>query len=156
MSRPDLNALAKTNPDVYARLCFAAESFAAERAPSVLRPEDAVSIVYPLIGVSDVERLAVVALSARNRVIDAEVLTVGSHGFTVVDPRQVLRWALTRKRPCAGIVVAHNHPSGDATPSYQDVDVTRRLRRACEVVGITLVDHVVVTADVRVWSRVDA
>ena len=122
----------------------------------MLQPEDAVSIVYPLIGVSDVERLAVVALSARNRVIDAEVLTVGSHGYTVVDPRQILRWALTRKRPCAGIVVAHNHPSGDPMPSSQDVDVTRRLRRACEVVGVTLVDHVVVTADVRVWSRVDA
>lgn len=92
----------------------------------------------------EVEHFAVLALGPRGGIIDAAMLTRGSARATVVDPAQVYRWALTRARLPAGIVVGHNHPSGDPSPSSQDIDTTRRLAAAGRTVGVALHDHIVV------------
>lgn len=107
-------------------------------------PADASAVVRPYLAGREEEALVCAALDRRRGVVDVGVLTVGSDAFTIVDARQVYRWALTRKRPCAAIILAHNHPSGDPTPSTQDIDVTERAHRAGRVLGIPLLDHVIV------------
>jgi DNA repair protein RadC len=72
-------------------------------------------------------------------------LTVGSEQYTVVDPRQIFRIAVSLG--ASGVILAHNHPSGDPTPSEQDRDVTRRAMHAGNVLGITLYDHLVIGRD---------
>lgn len=91
----------------------------------------------------ETEALAVLALDRRRKVIDCEILSEGSDRATVVDPRQVFRWALTRRKMPGEVVLAHNHPSGDPMPSAQDRDVTIHVSRAGSTLGITLLDHLI-------------
>lgn len=141
----DLVALLAADPQLQARV----RAMAAETRPEVLaNPADVAAVLGPMIGWSpDCERFAAIAVDRRRRVIDVEVLTVGSDGFCIVDPKQVFRWALTRQRSVAAIIVGHNHPSGDPTPSHQDRDVTRRLIAAGAVIGIDVLDHVIVARE---------
>lgn len=112
---------------------------------AVVTPEQAVAVVLPHLVGRENEALVVVALDCRRRVVDVTVLTVGCDGCTIVDPQQIFRWALTRHRPSASIVLAHNHPSGDPTPSSADRRSSRRVAAAGRVLGIPLVDDLVVT-----------
>lgn len=113
----------------------------------VRHPEDAYTVLGPMLHGREVECLAVLALDRRNRALESAILTVGCDDHTIVEPRTILRWALRTRLPCRAIVVAHNHPSGDPTPSREDIEVTARLAQACAVVGISLLDHLVVTDD---------
>jgi DNA repair protein RadC len=97
------------------------------------------------------ESLVAVYVDRRMRPIGARVLTKGSSGYTVVDPRQVYRVAL--QLDAHGVLLAHNHPSGDATPSPQDLEVTKRVSAAGRQLGIELVDHVVIVPGAHVSLR---
>lgn len=88
------------------------------------------------------EELHALYLDRRLRPLAQRVLTRGSDGFTVVDARQVFRPAVGLG--AYAVVLAHNHPSGDPTPSGPDRDVTRRVAQAGKVLGIGLIDHIVV------------
>ena len=90
------------------------------------------------------EHFVGIALDVRHRVIDAACLTTGTHTQTIVAPDVLFRWALTRKRPCHAIIVAHNHPSGDETPSLDDFTATTRLVELGQLLGIRVLDHLVV------------
>lgn len=81
-------------------------------------------------------------LDARHRVLGLRTVSTGELSAAPVHPREVFVAAI--RESAAAIVVAHNHPSGDATPSAQDRAVTERLRRVADLVGIELLDHVVV------------
>ncbi len=94
-----------------------------------------------MTGLAD-EELHALYLDRRNRPLERRRLTVGSDRFTVVDPRQIFRPAVSLG--AAAIVLAHNHPSGDPTPSPQDREVTRRVVAAGRVLGVTLLDHLVI------------
>lgn len=120
---------------------------AGESAPNVCdAPAQAYKIVRPYLLGGTVERLVAVALDRRNRVLGAQILTQGSDACTVVDPRQIFRWALLQGRSGANaIILAHNHPSGDSAPSRQDIEVTLRVAAAGRVVGVNLLDHLIVT-----------
>lgn len=143
--RAELRRLAGGRVDE-ARLETIAALLCAERPSTVSSARDAYLTFSPMIVNDEEERFAVIALDRRGKVVDKTVLTVGTVGFTVVDPAKVLRWALTRRRPCTALLVAHNHPSGEALPSQDDRAVTRRLADACTAVGLELLDHLVCTA----------
>ena len=117
--------------------------FDRQSAPEVCSPEAAAGLFWPLLHDLERERFAVAATDRRNKVIEAAVLSVGGSAFTVVDTVLILRWAITRSRAASGVIVAHNHPSGDPLPSITDIEATRRLKGAAEVVGLKLHDHVV-------------
>jgi DNA repair protein RadC len=78
----------------------------------------------------------------RHRVRHIHVTSIGSLNASIVHPREVFHEAVKRK--AAAIVVAHNHPSGDPSPSGDDVSTTERLKKAGELLGIELLDHVIV------------
>lgn len=146
MSRRLLEAV-KGNPELVARLLMVAEQ---DSQPSpVTCPSEAARIVAPLLAGHEVERLAVVALDRRRRVVDADVVSIGNDGACIVCPRAILRWVLTRSRPCSGFILAHNHPSGDPTPSRQDEDVTDRVAAAARTLGLPLLDHLVIAGPSR-------
>ena len=90
----------------------------------------------------DREAFVVLLLDVKHRVIAEEVVTIGILDGALIHPREVFKAAVAGS--AAGIIVAHNHPSGDPKPSGQDAEVTRRLRKAGEVLEIPVVDHVIV------------
>ena len=90
------------------------------------------------------EVFIVIALDARNAVLSHVEVARGSLTAVEVHPREVFRPLI--RLAAAGAVVAHNHPSGDPNPSQHDLALTRRLRRAGDLVGIPIIDHVVIGA----------
>lgn len=113
-----------------------------DRPDPVCTPNDAAEWLRPALAALPHEELHALYLDRRGRPVARRLLTRGSDGFTVVDPRQVYRPAVALG--ALSVVLAHNHPSGDPTPSAMDREVTRRTRKAGTVIGVQLVDHIVV------------
>ncbi len=88
------------------------------------------------------EHFAVLLLNARNRILKREVVSIGSLNASIVHPREVFRPAILES--AASVVLVHNHPSGDTMPSRDDIEITRRLIRGGEMLGIQVLDHVIV------------
>jgi len=84
-------------------------------------------------------------LNSRNQVLRREIISIGSLNASIVHPREVYLPAVAMS--AASIVLAHNHPSGDPTPSEEDLAITRRLLEAGRILGIDLLDHVVVARE---------
>jgi DNA repair protein RadC len=91
------------------------------------------------------EEFHVVTLNTKNQVIDTHPITVGTLDANLVHPREVFRAAI--KDAAGSVIFVHNHPSGDATPSKEDLAVTRRLESAGELLGIKVLDHIVLGRD---------
>ena len=108
----------------------------------VTSPEAAAEILVPLLQDLDREHCVTLNLDTKHRLLATTTVSIGSVDHTFMSPREVFRDALLRG--ASAIVIAHNHPSGDAEPSRDDELVTRRIGRAGEVVGIEVLDHVVV------------
>jgi DNA repair protein RadC len=89
----------------------------------------------------DREAMAAVFLDTRNRLIGVNLAYLGTLDRTAVEPRGILVAALLCN--AAGIVVGHNHPSGDLSPSAEDILFTRRMAQAAETVGVRLIDHMI-------------
>jgi len=106
----------------------------------------------PLLADEKRESFYAVLLDGKNRVMSKVRISQGSLGASIVHPREALRPAV--REAAAAILFVHNHPSGDPTPSAEDRRITERLRRAGEVMGIAVLDHVVVSRD-RYWSFAD-
>ena len=115
----------------------------------LLSPRDTVAYLMPAFGGRPVEQFGLVLLDTKYRVLRTTVLAIGTLNTTVVQPREVFREAALGS--AAAVVVFHNHPSGDPSPSPDDVDLTRRLVAAGVLMGIEVVDHVIL-GDVKYCS----
>ncbi|MEK9177803.1 MAG: DNA repair protein RadC [Patescibacteria group bacterium] len=91
------------------------------------------------------EHLRGLYLNSHNRVIRDEVISIGTINSNMIHPREVFRPAIESN--AAAVVLAHNHPSGEATPSEEDIEITKQLVQAGKILGISLLDHVVITKD---------
>ena len=91
------------------------------------------------------ECFSVVYLDAKNRAVHTEILFEGTLTASAVYPREVVRAALNHH--AAALILAHNHPSGDPAPSDEDIALTRRLTLACQLMGITVHEHLIIGAD---------
>ena len=105
-------------------------------------PEDVARFVRQVVGNDAREHFVAILLDGRHRPIAYQVVSIGTATAALVHPREVFQPAVGLGA-CA-VIVAHNHPSGDPTPSAEDRDVTRRLAQAGRLLGILLVDSVVV------------
>jgi DNA repair protein RadC len=112
----------------------------AER-PQFASPREVGAFLLPQYGSYPVERFGVLLLDTRHRLIRARILSVGSLDASVVHPREVFREAILAG--AAAVVLFHNHPSGDPSPSRDDLSLTRRLVTAGELIGLEVIDHVV-------------
>jgi RadC-like JAB domain len=113
--------------------------------PVVHSPSDAFQIVQTFMGFLDHEELWVVNLDTRNRVMSLTKLYQGSVNSSQVRIGEVFRQAIIENAP--GIIIAHNHPSGDVSPSPEDVSVTRAIVQAGKLLEIDVLDHIVVSKD---------
>lgn len=121
-----------------------------ERAtPAARAPMNAPSLVHavtaPLLRGLEREEFHALLLDTRHRLVRTEHVSTGTLSTSLVHPREVYAPAL--REAAAAIVVVHNHPSGDPEPSTHDVEITRRLLRVGELVGVPLLDHVVIAGD---------
>jgi DNA repair protein RadC len=89
------------------------------------------------------EHFWVIALNNDNRIINLELISMGSSTHTIVEPMEVLSIPLQKK--AAGLVLVHNHPSGNIKPSEDDKDITNRLIQACKIMRTPVLDHVIIT-----------
>ncbi len=105
-------------------------------------PEDLYRLLRPRIAKADREHFVAVLLSSRNTVIGIETVSVGSLNASIVHPREVFKPAIVHS--ASAIALAHNHPSGDVSPSEEDLAITKRLKEAGRLLGIDLLDHVIV------------
>ena len=122
----------------------------APRARLQLRmPRDTALFLMPAFGCRAVEQFGIVLLDTKHRVMRTAIIAVGTLNTASVEPRDVFREAALGR--AAAIVVFHNHPSGDPSPSPDDVELTRRLVAAGVLMGIEVVDHVIL-GDVKYCS----
>ena len=91
----------------------------------------------------DKEAFVVAFLNTKNRVIDHEVVSVGTINSSLVHPREVFRNAIINK--ANSVILCHNHPSGDLTPSTEDINITRRLKETGNLLGIKVLDHLIIS-----------
>jgi DNA repair protein RadC len=121
--------------------------------PRLNNPAALAAYLLPLYGSRPVEHFGIVMLDTKHRIIRAAVLSIGSLDTTIVHPREVFREAAAAS--AAAIVLFHNHPSGDPTPSPDDLALTARMVDAGAVMGISVLDHVIL-AEARYFSLAEA
>ncbi len=110
---------------------------------TVSGPRDAAKLAGAILAGADVERVLALHFNTKHRLIGVHVVSVGTLDASLVHPRDVFKAACLSN--AAALVIAHNHPSGDPTPSGEDKALSARLRQAGELLGVTLLDFVIVT-----------
>nr|WP_102345406.1 DNA repair protein RadC [Bacillus sp. Marseille-P3661] len=105
-------------------------------------PEDAAKYMMDEMRFLSQEHFVCLYLNTKNQVIHKQSIFIGSLNASIVHPREVFKEAL--RRSSASIICLHNHPSGDATPSREDIEVTKRLVECGKLLGIEILDHLII------------
>jgi DNA repair protein RadC len=113
-----------------------------EPQPVVKSPEVVAVLVRGQLKGKKKEHFLVLCLDTRNRLISCRPVSMGSLDTSIVHPREVFREAVSAS--AASVIFVHNHPSGDPEPSKEDVELTKRLIKAGEIIGIDVLDHIIV------------
>ncbi len=148
LSAEDLTALPGVGPARAASVLAGLEmtrragSWRSSRKDTVNTPEDVVALCGLQLRGCDREHFWALALNTKNRLLRTIEVSVGSLNASIVHPRELFKDAV--RASAASIVVVHNHPSGDPAPSGADIQLTRRLVKAGDVLGIEVLDHVIV------------
>lgn len=111
---------------------------------SIDSPKTAAAIADKIFSLSEeaVEVFGILTLNSKNRVVGAHIISIGTLDTSIVHPREVFKPAILNN--AAQIIIFHNHPSGDPTPSKQDIIVTQKLVEAGKLLGIKILDHLVI------------
>ena len=113
-----------------------------DRSEPIRTAEDVWRLYGPRMRQPDKERFCVILLDTKNQVLEFHTVSVGTLNASLVHPREVFREAI--RRGCHSIICVHNHPSGDPTPSADDIAVTKDLVKAGEIMKIRVLDHVII------------
>ena len=108
----------------------------------ILSPIDAYEMIKEQLEGLDREQFIIACLNTKNEPTNITVVSVGSLNKAIVHPREVFKTAILSN--AASIMAFHNHPSGETTPSQQDIQLTNRLYEAGELLGIKLLDHLII------------
>jgi len=111
------------------------------RKIEVTRPDQVAALMSPIYKGKEHESFHCLCLDTKNKLKKLVEVSVGSLNASIVNPREVFKEAV--RMSAAAIVVTHNHPSGDPTPSGADIQITRRIVNAGDVLGIDMLDHIV-------------
>jgi len=113
-----------------------------EKTKQIRSPQDVADLVTPEMRYLDREHFRVLLLNTKNQVIRIELVSIGTLNSSAVHPREVFKAAI--RHSAAGVILVHNHPSGDPKPSSQDIDVTKRLLDVGQLIGISVLDHIII------------
>ncbi|WP_419959127.1 RadC family protein [Psychrobacillus sp. BM2] len=109
---------------------------------TIRSPKDAATYLMQDMTSLNQEHFVTLFLNVKNQILHKQTIFIGSLNASIVHPREIFREAV--KRSAASIICAHNHPSGNPSPSTEDIDVTKRLYEAGLLMGIELLDHVII------------
>ena len=128
----------------YKLQCVKEKAAKYEMDKKVSEPRDAYKILNTVFDMENQseEVLTMLALNTKNVVVGAFEVSRGSLNSSIVHPREIFKRALLVN--AASIVVAHNHPSGDPSPSNEDINVTHRIKESGRIIGIELLDHIII------------
>ena len=110
---------------------------------NINKPKDVYETVKRFFFNKEKEHLYLLALDSRNKLISIDLISIGTVNETLVHPREIFKSALEKN--AVSIILVHNHPSGDANPSQDDIKITERIHKAGMNIGIALLDHLIVT-----------
>ncbi|NGX37124.1 MAG: hypothetical protein K1000chlam2_00276 [Chlamydiae bacterium] len=119
--------------------------------PIVKSVQDALQIAVPEIGFLKKEALLVILLNVKCRLIHHEIISIGTLSEVLVHPREVFQTAI--RHGAYSLIVCHNHPSGDPSPSKPDIRLTEQLLECAKIVGIALIDHLIIGRDSHISMR---
>lgn len=105
-------------------------------------PEKVAELAETILKNADREYLLVLSVDSKGRPLAVEIVSIGTVNATLAEPREIFKHAILVN--AAGIILAHNHPSGDCTPSEEDTVMTERVKEAGKLLGIQLKDHVII------------
>ena len=112
--------------------------------PRIIKnPEDAYRILQPVFSELTVEHFMVMLLNTKNHVLAISTISCGSLNAAIVHPRELFRVALLHGGTTASLILAHNHPSTDPTPSSEDISLTKKLIDAGNLLEIPILDHII-------------
>jgi len=134
------------------RVMLVKESLAYASAVTIRDSQTVYRLLVPLFDGLDREHFLVVGLDAKHAVIGINTVSIGSVTMSIVHPREVFKPLILMN--ASAVLLSHNHPSGDATPSPEDRALTRRLKDGGELLGIAVLDHLVLGED-RYYSFAD-
>lgn len=117
-------------------------SFKKDKNPKIQNAKDIVKIFEPEFSTLKKEHFKGIYLNSRKKIIKEETIFIGSLNESVVHPREIFKIALSEN--AAAIILLHNHPSGDPTPSKFDIEITKELIKSGEILGIEILDHIII------------
>ena len=112
-----------------------------DKQPTVAAPSDAAAVLRPRLRDLDREFFCALLLNTKNALLKVSEVSKGSLNASIVEPREVFKDAIAAS--AASMILAHNHPSGDPTPSSEDIAITKRLVKAGELLNIAVLDHII-------------
>ena len=124
------------------RVCLLREN-TSDEIVKIENPTDAYELVKDELVHSDRETLLSVLLTIKNHLIGVETVSIGSINASIIKTRDVFKGAILAN--AVSIILCHNHPSGELTPSTEDIDITKHLIEAGELLGIKVLDHLIIT-----------
>ena len=128
------------------RVCLVRESGSTYgKSIEMISPEIVRETAWEVLQHASNERFVVFALNTKNRLIGSIEISSGDLNSAIVSPREVFQPLIILN--AAAFIAVHNHPSGDASPSQRDVEITMRLRQCADVMGIKMLDHVIVATN---------
>ena len=151
MKNASIEELQKVKGIGFATACKLQAAFKlGEKAESQLKkygekidsPEDVFNLLKKEVGNKKKESFYLLSLTTRNNLINVDKVSTGTLSASLAHPREVFTSAI--KNSASSVIIAHNHPSGDAQPSEDDLEITKRLVKAGNILGIDVTDHVIV------------
>ena len=127
------------------KICMVKENDIEYPDVNISVPQTVAELLTRYVGLPDREMFIVLAVNTRNRMTGIHTVSVGSLDTSIVHPREVFKFAILAN--ASSIIVAHNHPSGDTTPSTDDIELTKRLKQSADMLGIDLLDHLILGHD---------
>lgn len=119
------------------------QNLAFEDVPYITSTDTLIEFCRCSMGYSEVEVLRIIYVDAKLKVLESEVLQKGSVSSVNISARDIVANAL--KKNASGVIMVHNHPTGDPRPSSNDIEATKRVKVACDTLGITLHEHLIIT-----------
>jgi len=113
-----------------------------EEKVMIRNSESAFELLYPIIGELEHEEFWIIILNRAHKVLKTEKISQGGLTGTVIDTRMILKHALDKR--ATSIIISHNHPSGNKTPSEADINITKKIKAAAGIMDITVLDHIIV------------
>ncbi len=117
--------------------------YSAPPTSQIIKPEDVYNILRKELAGQTKEFLLLISIDSRNKFISKDLISVGTLNETIVSPRERFAAALNKNAAC--IIIAHNHPSNDPTPSKEDISVTEKIAKLGKAMNIPLLDHLIIT-----------